>query len=117
MIFYFIYTIIDNKGNTKNELTAFQAKSTPDSEVLVQSFVRLRLGMLYAPNKIQIEWGVSNNIFASVKRGERITDGVIPILSGKIYTEEQYNAELEKIKSEQPTDKEQLQTLENVPEV
>ena len=115
MNYYFIYTIVDAERKSKVESTGFHAKDENAARALVEAFVRLRVGMIYRP-RVQIEWGENNRIYAIVG-GEQIMGRAVPVLVGKIHTEAVVNTELDKHKPEQTTDKEQLQTLENVPKV
>ena len=60
----FIYSLIHStEQTTLHESTAFVAENEPQAQTAVEAFVKLRLGMLYKADRIDIEWGEGNKIY------------------------------------------------------
>ena len=96
----FIYSLINpTEHTTLYESTAFIADDEPQAQTSVESFVRLRLGMLYKPDRIETEWGENNKIYA-VTIGTNNFETRRPILAGEIHLESDVIAAIEEHQKE-----------------
>ena len=98
--YQFIYTIVEREGEEKLESTAFLADDETSAQVSVEAFVLLRLGMLYKPERLEIQWATEKRIFG-VSVGESMIDRIIPILVGEIHDDVDVQAEIQKRKESQ----------------
>ena len=96
----FIYSLIHStEQTTLHESTAFVAENETQAQVSVEAFVRLRLGMLYKPERIDIEWGEGNRIYG-VTIGTNNFEPRRPILAGEIHLESDVLAAIEEHKAQ-----------------
>ena len=96
----FIYSlIIGNEQQTQHESTAFIADDETQAQTFVEAFVRLRLGMLYKPERIDIECGEGNKIYG-VTTGANTFEARRPVLAGEIHIESDVLAAIEEHKAQ-----------------
>ena len=102
----FIYSLIHStEQTTLHESTAFIADNETQAQTAVEAFVKLRLGMLYKADRIDIEWGEGNKIYG-VTIGANTYDTRRPILAGEIHLESDVLAAIEEHKKENPPENE-----------
>ena len=98
--YQFIYTIVEREGKEKLESTVFLADDETSAQGSVEAFVLLRLGMLYKPERLEIQWATEKRIFG-VSVGKSMIDSIIPILVGEIHYDADVQAEIQKRKESQ----------------